>query len=238
MTTKRNHHLGGGRPGMTPPRAPALAGRRGFRGADWRLMHQIMADLQISTMTGAALAPYLPDVARLRVKVFAAWPYLYEAPAGAEARYLNAYAQSPGAAVVLARDGEKVVGAATCQPMAEASQTVRQGFSRTGEDPAHWCYFGESVVLEAYRGRGLGVGFFAAREAHARALGLTGAAFCAVVRNHNDPRRPAGYVPLDGFWGRRGYAPRPELSCIMHWAEPGDAGRETPHALSFWTRRL
>jgi len=197
-----------------------------------------MAELQITTLRGAALAPHLPDVAGLRSRVFAAWPYLYEAPEGAEARYLSAYAQSPGAAVILARDGEVVVGAATCQPMAEASQTVRQGFSRTGEAPAQWCYFGESVVLEAYRGRGLGVAFFAAREAHARALGLSGAAFCAVVRNQNDPRRPADYTALDGFWGRRGYAPRPELSCIMHWAEPGDAGRETPHALSFWTRRL
>lgn len=197
-----------------------------------------MAELQITTLRGAALAPHLPDVAGLRSGVFAAWPYLYEAPEGAEARYLSAYAQSPGAAVILARDGEVVVGAATCQPMAEASQTVRQGFARTGEAPAQWCYFGESVVLEAYRGRGLGVAFFAAREAHARALGLAGAAFCAVVRNQNDPRRPVDYTALDGFWGRRGYAPRPELSCIMHWAEPGDAERETPHALSFWTRRL
>ncbi len=201
-------------------------------------MHLNMAEPLITIMTGAALAPFLPDVARLRVKVFATWPYLYEAPEGAEARYLQAYAQSPGAAVVLARDGAAVVGAATCQPMAEASQAVREGFSRSGEDPAQWCYFGESVLLEAYRGRGLGVAFFAARETHARALGLQGAAFCAVVRNHNDPRRPADHVALDGFWRRRGYAPRPELSCIMHWAEPGDAGRQTPHALSFWTRRL
>lgn len=189
-------------------------------------------------MTGAALAPHLPALARLRSTVFAAWPYLYEAPEGAEARHLESFASSAGAAIVLAMDGAAVVGAATCQPMAEASPTVRQGFCRTGESPADWCYFGESVLLEAYRGRGIGVGFFAAREAHARALGLAGAAFCAVVRNHNDPRRPVGHSPLDGFWQRRGYASRPDLSCIMHWAEPGDAGRESPHALSFWVKRL
>ena len=63
------------------------------------------------------------------------------------------------------------------------------------------------------------------------------AAFCAVVRNPNDPRRPPGHVPLDGFWRNRGYAPRPDLSCVFHWRETGD-DRETPHVLSFWLKAL
>ena len=193
-----------------------------------------MAELQIITMTGANLAPHVAALARLRAAVFAHWPYLYEAPPGAEERYLRSYAQSPGAAIVLARDGDTPVGAATCQPMEEASAAVRAA----GLDPATHCYFGESVLLPDYRGRGVGVAFFAAREAHARALGLAHAAFCAVVRNVNDPRRPAEYTPLDGFWHKRGYTPRPEISAIMRWAEPGDAGRETPHSLSFWTKAL
>ncbi len=197
-------------------------------------MQRGMAELQIITLTGEALAPHLPALARLRAAVFAQWPYLYEAAEGAEARYLQSYAASPGAAIALALAGDTTIGAATCQPMAEASTAVRAA----GLDPATHCYFGESVLLPEYRGRGLGVAFFAAREAHARALGLANAAFCAVVRNANDPRRPASYTPLDAFWRKRGYTPRPEISAIMQWAEPGDTGRETPHSLSFWTKAL
>jgi len=197
------------------------------------------ASPRLETVSGPAqLRPLLPALARLRAAVFRDWPYLYDGDAGSEERYLAAYAESPGAAVVVALDGAEPVGAATCQPMAEAAAPVREAFRGRGLDPARFCYFGESVLLPQYRGHGIGVGFFAAREAQARALGLDHAAFCAVVRNPNDPRRPKEYLPLDGFWRRRGYTPRPDLSCVFRWREVGDDGRETPHSLAFWLKPL
>jgi GNAT superfamily N-acetyltransferase len=191
--------------------------------------------LRIETIGGAALAAALPVLARLRGTVFAEWPYLYQADPGFESGYLATLAGSPGAAIVVAFDGAAPVGMATCQPLAEAHAPVQAAFRRRGVDAAGFCYFGESVLLPEYRGRGAGVGFFQAREAHARSLGLRAAAFCAVVRNANDPRRPADDRPLDGFWRRRGYVPRPDLSCVFSWKEVGD-DRETPHSLGFWLK--
>ncbi|MDO9706750.1 GNAT family N-acetyltransferase [Paracraurococcus lichenis] len=191
--------------------------------------------LRLETLSGAALQAALPALSRLRVTVFAEWPYLYAGDAAAEARYIAAYAADPQAAVVVAFDGETPVGMATCQPMTTAHGPVAAAFRARGLDPARFCYLGESVLLPPYRGRGAGVAFFAAREAHARGLGLPATAFCAVVRNPNDPRRPKDYVPLDGFWRKRGYAPRPDLSCVFQWKEIGD-DRETTHVLSFWLK--
>src|SRR3954451_15292256 len=167
--------------------------------------------LRLETLTGPALQSLLPALSALRIAVFAEWPYLYAGDAAEEADYLSAYATGRGAAAVVAFDGERPVGMATCQPLAETHAEVRTAFLGRGLDPAPYCYFGESVLLPEYRGRGAGVGFFARREAVARQLGLTAATFCAVVRNANDPRKPAGYVPLDGFWRNRGYLPRPDL---------------------------
>lgn len=195
--------------------------------------------LRLETLAGPALAAALPaalaDLARLRGAVFAEWPYLYEGDAPYEAGYLARFAASPGAALVVAYDEARPVGMATCQPLAEAHAPVVQAFRRRGLDPTGFCYCGESVLLPEYRGRGAGVGFFAAREAHARSLGLTATAFCAVIRNANDPRRPPGYQPLDAFWRKRGYQPRPDLSCVFSWRELGD-DRETPHSLGFWLK--
>jgi GNAT superfamily N-acetyltransferase len=191
--------------------------------------------LRLETLGGPALRAALPALARLRITVFAEWPYLYDGDDAYESGYLARFAAGPGALLVVAFDGEAPVGMATCQPMAEAHAPVQAVFRRRGLDPAGFCYFGESVLLPEYRGRGAGVGFFTMREAHARALGLRAAAFCAVVRNVNDPRRPADYVPLDGFWRRRGYIPRPDLSCTMDWKELGD-DHETPHSLGFWLK--
>lgn len=197
----------------------------------------IAPPLRLETLSGDALRAALPGLSRLRLAVFAEWPYLYEGDAAHEARYVAAYAEDPQAAVVVAFDGDVPVGMATCQPMESAGGPVPGAFRARGLDPARFCYFGESVLLPAYRGRGAGVGFFAAREAHARRLGLSEAAFCAVVRNPNDPRRPAAYTPLDGFWRKRGYVPRPDLSCVFSWKEIGD-DRETPHVLAFWLKTL
>lgn len=193
--------------------------------------------LAFETLSGAALHPLLPDLARLRIEVFRDWPYLYEGDEAYERRYLRAYADAPGAAVVVCREGEAVVGAATCEPMTQGHAPVREAFAAAGLDPAAFCYFGESVLRAPYRGQGAGVRFFAEREAHARSLGLRFAAFCGVVRDPDDPRRPPGHVPLDGFWHNRGYAPRPDLTVSFEWKEVG-ATAETPHVLSFWIKDL
>jgi GNAT superfamily N-acetyltransferase len=190
----------------------------------------------LETVTGAAIGPLLPALSRLRIAVFRGWPYLYDGDAAQEEAYLGSFLRGPDAALILARDAAgEPIGCATCIPAAQSDAAVQTALARGGLDPARTCYFGESVLLDAHRGRGIGGGFFAAREAHARRLGLVAAAFCAVVRNANDPRRPAGYRELNGFWQRRGYAMRPDLSLLLPWKEVGD-DRETPHSLSFWVK--
>lgn len=203
-------------------------------------MHPPMqaAPLRFETLRGAALRPWLDRLAPLRIRVFREWPYLYEGDEAYERDYLATYAESPGAAVIAAiMAGEEAVGASTCQPMAEATEAVRAPFRARGLDPARFCYFGESVLLPEWRGHGAGVRFFADREAHARSLGLDYAAFCAVLRDPDDPRKPPDYVPLHEFWRRRGYTPYPDLVARFSWREIGQA-EETPHALSFWIKPL
>lgn len=189
--------------------------------------------LRFETLTGDALQPWLFALSRLRLSVFREWPYLYRGDRGAEARYLRDYARAPGACVVLALDGSHPVGAATCAPM---NGWARAAFSAAGRDPAAYCYFGESVLLPRYRGQGAGVRFFELREAQARALGLARATFCGVRRAADDPRRPAGHVPLDQFWRNRGYAPA-GISGTLRWREVAARG-EQPHVLDFWERLL
>lgn len=194
--------------------------------------------LAIDTLTGAALAPYIADLARLRIVVFRDFPYLYDGDAGYEAGYLQRYQETPGAAVILARDGVRVVGAATCLPLAEEMDSITAPFRARGLDLRRFFYFGESVLLPAYRGRGVGVAFFAAREAQARRVsGADFATFCAVIRPPDHPARPAGYVPLDDFWKKRGYVARPDLVCALRWRDVGEAG-ESEKRLGFWMKSL
>jgi GNAT superfamily N-acetyltransferase len=192
----------------------------------------------IQTCTGEAVSAVIPDLAALRCRVFRSFPYLYDGDEAYERRYLQIYARSARAAVIVAMDGQRVVGASTCLPMTDETADVQAPFIAKGIDPARIFYFGESVLDEAYRGQGLGVAFFEAREAHARTVSACDfSAFASVMRPDNHPARPPGYTPLDAFWTRRGYTRRPDLVCHMSWKDLGDA-EETSKPLVFWMKSL
>src|ERR1700709_468546 len=156
---------------------------------------------KLLTVSGEALRPYVPALARLRIAGFRDFPYLYEGEAAYEERYLGTDAESPRAAIVLAIGEGEVVGASTCLPLLDETPNIQAPFLERWIDLARVFYFGESVLLHAWRGHGLGLRFFAEREAHVRRVSDCDiVAFCAVERATDHPARPIGYVPLDAFW--------------------------------------
>lgn len=201
-------------------------------------------EARVTTSVGADLPAQVAALARLRIAVFRAWPYLYAGDEAYERGYLHTYAATPHSLFVLAQDAEgAVVGMATGVPLVHADAATRAPFEAAGTDLATVFYFGESVLDPAWRGRGLGHAFFDAREAHARrlrdveGLPLTHTAFCAVVRAADDPRRPVGARDLTPFWRARGYTPDPHLKARFAWREL-DAEAETEHEMGFWLRSL
>ncbi len=193
--------------------------------------------ITLEVLSGAALLPHLDAVAKLRIAVFRDWPYLYEGDVAYEREYLAAYAQSPNSVVVLACDDGEVVGASTGIPLAEDSAEFQAPFLERGIDVGKVFYCGESVLLPACRGRGIGHAFFDAREAHARKLGgFEWTAFAAVDRDDADPRKPAGHRGNEAFWLKRGYVRQPGMTMRLHWNEVGHGDIE--HQLTFWLRPL
>ena len=197
-----------------------------------------MAQLTFQRLSGAALHGYIPELARLRMRVFRDFPYLYEGDAQYEARYLQTYIEAPHSVIVLAFDGGQVVGASTGLPLIHETPEVQQPFREAGYEVEAIFYCGESVLLAEYRGQGAGVAFFEQREAHAREIGgMKYSCFCGVERPVTHPARPAHYQTLDQFWRRRGYERRPELATHFSWKDIGDA-HESLKPMTFWMKSL
>ncbi|MBD60065.1 MAG: GNAT family N-acetyltransferase [Citromicrobium sp.] len=192
-----------------------------------------MKDVSIEPIAGAALDAAAEDLARLRIAVFAEYPYLYEGSDAYEREYLQEFVAEPGSVLIAAREGARIVGMASASPMAGQKTGFRSPVEAAGYPASEVFYFGESVLLPEYRGRGIGHAFFDAREAAARAAGARFACFCAVVRPEDHPARPADHRPLDAFWRARGYSPMPGVTTQLRWAEHGDAA-EVPHRMQFW----
>lgn len=194
-----------------------------------------MSSIRILRLTGSEILPYIDALAELRITVFREFPYLYDGSFAYEQKYLKRYTSSDKTVVVLALDGNHVVGASTGMPMSDEDPMVWRPFESAGLDRNAYFYFGESVLLKEYRGQGIGVRFFEEREAHALGLGYTLTTFCAVDRPADHPRKPAGYTPLHAFWRKRGYVEHPELKATFSWQDLDEESESDKH-LTFWIK--
>lgn len=193
-------------------------------------------NIRIERWSGAALEQFIPELARLRIEVFRDFPYLYDGNIDYEKKYLQTYIDCPESVIVIAFDGDTVVGASTAIPMKYETDELKKPFIEQGYNLDEVFYCSESVLDKDYRGLGIGVKFFEQREAHAEELGgFKHICFCCVERPADHPRRPADYMPLDQFWNKRGYVKHPELNTIYSWKDLDDVD-ETPKPMTFWLK--
>jgi hypothetical protein len=57
------------------------------------------------------------------------------------------------------------------------------------------------------------------------------------MRPADHPRRPQGYVPLDAFWRKRGFAAVPGLVGQIAWRDLDEA-EESVKPMQFWLKDL
>lgn len=186
---------------------------------------------------GNEIESIISDLARLRIKVFHDFPYLYEGDYEYEKNYLKIYPASSESAIIAVYDGNIMIGAASCIPLKDEAQYVQDPFLQSGFNINEIYYFGESVLLKEYRGRGLGNVFFDEREKAARKFNYKIASFCGVKRPDDHPMRPKDYRPLDEFWKKRGYLRQDNLISEFSWLDIGESC-ETKKPMVYWMRTL
>lgn len=194
-------------------------------------------DLKILRLKGHDILSYIPELAKLRIEIFKSYPYLYDGDLDYEHNYLDTYVKCKESIMVIILDQDKVVGASSAIPLEFETIEFQKPFLENGINIKDVFYFGESVLQIAYRGRGIYRHLFKEREAAAIEYGSKLAAFAAIERPLNDPKRPKGYVPLNSVWERFGYEKHPELCMYYEWKEIGEV-RQTPKPLIFWLKQL
>ena len=192
--------------------------------------------VQFTICHGARAQEHLHELAKLRIQIFRAWPYLYAGDLDYEADYLQVYLRSERSIVILARAGDALIGASTGLPLSDENAAFQVPFLDANRAIHELFYFGESVLIPEFRGQGIGHRFFDLREQHAAQSGFSLSCFAAVRRHAEDLRRPSHARDLQPFWRARGYAPN-GLSMRLAWRELGQ-DQDASNTLDFWQRRL
>lgn len=196
------------------------------------------SELSFRSYKGEEIQEVLGGLARLRLRVFYDYPYLYEGSLAYEEAYLRTYIQCADSLLFTVFDGSEMVGATTCLPLVAETAEVRAPFEDRGYHLSSIVYFGESIVLMPYRGGGLGKRFFQEREAHARTLkGIEEVYFCGVRRPEDHALRPAAYRPLDSFWQSLGYARKEDLVSYFSWKDRNNE-EEDAKPMDYWFKKI
>ena len=195
-------------------------------------------NIRVIPFTKRAVGDLIPQIAQLRIEVFAEYPFLYIGDYDYEMRYLKKFLTMQDAIVVAAFDREALVGIATGYPFIYEVENLKAVFLSAHRDPKEYFCFGEFVLRKTYRGQGIGKQFCEEIEAHVRRLHrYSSICFYTAERPVNDPKRPADYRSLAPFWKSRGFVQHPELIGTVSYQEIGE-GEETPKNMVFWIKDL
>ncbi len=197
-----------------------------------------MTEFKFVQKIGKEIETVVSDFAQLRITVFAEFPYLYDGNLEYEKDYIQTYSQSEKSFFFGIYLQDELVGATTCLPLSDETDEIKRPFFDAKIDVKQVFYFGESIILQKFRGQGFGKLFFDEREQYAAKFKeIKFTTFCAVERPSNHPLKPENYRPNDLFWTKRKYIKRPELSCEMKWLDKTET-TETSKKLTFWIKSL
>lgn len=193
---------------------------------------------EVLRLKGAETESVFDALAALRITVFREYPYLYEGDTAYEKDYLRVYSDSARSFLAALYYHGVLVGATTCLPLLDETETLQAPFRKHGFDPATFFYFGESIILPSHRGHGFGHLFFDVREAHAQSFGTyTHTCFCSVDRGNAHPCKPVQYRSNEAFWLKRGYQKMPAVRAEMEWPDVGESS-PTTKPMIFWIREI
>lgn len=200
---------------------------------------KMQGNIKIISCVGQKVAEFIPQIADLRIEIFAEYPFLYIGDYEYEQRYLNKkFLKRKEAIIVLCFDQGSLVGLSTGYPFIDETEPLQQVLRAQGRNPSDYFCFGESVLRKSYRGLGIGKEFFVQREAHVRQLNhFKYICFYTIIRPLDDPRRPPDYRPLGPFWESQGFVEHPELVGEISYQEIGEQ-KETPKKMVFWIKKL
>lgn len=193
-----------------------------------------MSTIEIKTLKGKMILPFIEQIANLRITIFRNYPYCYDGNMAYESEYLKTYTNCEESTIVLALSDQQIIGASTAVPLEFEVDEFKKPFEK--ENIKKIFYLGESVLFPEFRGKNIYRHFFHEREKAALHYGCNRTTFCAVDRP-SDIQRPSNYFPLDAVWNHFNYQKNNDRYTYFHWKDIHET-IETAKRMVYWEKKL
>jgi len=188
-------------------------------------------------LNGAEIGEHLEAIAKLRIDIFREYPYLYKGNPSYEKKYVQTYADSKQAVVILAWDGSVLAGVMTGIPLQDEMEEFKTPFAAEPYPLESIYYLGELLFYPAYRDKGHGSVMLGQMEDYVRDIGGFQHLTCAtVVRPDSHPQRPVGFKPIERFLNHANFFKLEKTVVSLPWPELD--GETRTHDLQLWMKHL
>lgn len=198
--------------------------------------------IQIHKLYGSEAEPYFEALVALKLLTFAPFPFLYHGSIETERAWFDTYLRSNQSFILLLEDQGHIVGACTGIGGKDEDENFRRPFIQRGLDPNNIFFYGESMILPAYRSLGYGQLFYEERESYALSLhGIDTLAACILHRPEDHPSTPKGFAKrrqsYEAIWSGRGFRPEQGLTATASWCDQGHT-IATTKTYQIWLKSL
>ncbi|QVL55435.1 MAG: GNAT family N-acetyltransferase [Simkaniaceae bacterium] len=194
--------------------------------------------IELFQLIGNKILPYIAEIAKLRIQIFHEWPYLYEGCLEYEKKHLQTYTKTQESLVIIAKHGNRIIGAVTGVPAKDSMQEVQKALENASFPLETTYYLGEILLLDEYRGSGIGSQLYRFFEDSVRKKNrYHTVVLCEINRSDTDKRKPLSYEGLDVFWHHFQYKRSAKIKTSFSYQEIG-SDKETPHPMVFWEKHL
>lgn len=201
-------------------------------------LNALEPSISIEVLKGPEVIPYLQKLAELRIEFYRNYPYLYEGNITDEETYLNMYAKSKDSLLVIAKNGDDIVGAVTGIPMLESKEENKQLYAQKQIPAEHIFYLGELVLSQDYQKSDLLERLYLQLENAVKGLERYSLlAVCEIERSPEDTKKPVSALSSEVLWANRGFTKQPQLYTTDAWKDVGDL-EKSDHHLFFWYKAL
>ena len=191
--------------------------------------------MKLEVIGGEKIKDVIDELGIFRISIFKEYPYLYDGNLDYERKYLSRYSNTSDSFLLLARDSQGILGAATGIPLINDEPEFIEPFKDQNLDEIF--YLGELMIRNDNRGQGLGSLLLRNLLDLIDKKRFKAVCLYTVDRGDNHPLKPESYQSPDSLWRKFGFEKHPSHVVYFSWQDLGNVV-ETEKPMNEWIKNL